>query len=156
MEAPSPTSFRPYLASTLVLLILGWGGLGLVVFTLPPFVWARWLFFALLTIALTGTALPAVWFLNLRFPSDPPAESSVLLRQAIWFGVYGAILAWLEANGVVTIWVALGLVLGFIAMEYIIRMIECSRWRPPIIQEEPPADIERPPAGNDPSAASDR
>jgi hypothetical protein len=146
MDAPS-SSFRPYLASTLVLLILGWGGLALIVFTLPPLVWIRWLFFALLTLALTGTALPAVWFLNLRFPSDPPVESSVILRQAIWFGVFGAILAWLEANGVVTIWIAIGLALGFIAIEYIIRMIERSRWRPPVITEEPsPTDESLPTA----------
>lgn len=126
------------------LLILGWGGLALVVLTLTPTVWARWLFFALLTLALTGAALPAVWFLNLRFPSDPPAEASVIVRQAIWFGVYGAVLAWLEANGVVTIWIALGLALGLIAVEYIIRMIERSRWHPPVIKEDLPPAAEPP------------
>ncbi len=146
MHDTSRPSFRPYLASMLGLLILGWGGLALVVFTLTPTVWARWLFFALLTLALTGTALPAVWFLNLRFPSNPPAESAVILRQAIWFGVYGAVLAWLEINGVVTIWIALGWALGLIAVEYIVRMIERSRWRPPVIAEETPPAPEPPPS----------
>lgn len=148
MDAPSSTSFRPYLAPTLVLFGLGWGGLGLTVFTLPPLVWARWLFFALLTLALTGTALPAVWYLNLRFPSNPPVESSVILRQAIWFGVYGAVLAWLEINGVVTIWIALGWALGLMAVEYIVRMIERSRWRPPVIPEDAPPPAE-PPTSDD-------
>ncbi|MEZ0395053.1 MAG: hypothetical protein ABWK53_01275 [Anaerolineales bacterium] len=148
MHASPPPSFRPYLASTLGLLILGWGGLALVVFTLTPTVWARWLFFALLTLALTGTALPVVWFLNLRFPSSPPAEWPVIVRQASWFGVYGAVLAWLEANGVVTLWIALGWALGLIVVEYIIRMIERSRWRPPVIAEETPPSAE-PPTSDD-------
>ena len=57
-------------------MIIGWGGLILLFFCfeIPPLVWARWGFFALWFIALTGTALPITYFLNLRFPSDPPAE----------------------------------------------------------------------------------
>jgi hypothetical protein len=137
MESHPLPSFRPYLSSTLTMLILGWGGLAVVVFGIPPAVWVRWAFFIFWTLALTGTALPATWFLNLRFPSDPPAESSVIVRQAIWVGVYGAILAWLEASSVVTIWIAIGLALGMIAIEYIIRMRERSRWRPPVTDAEP-------------------
>ena len=57
-------------------MILGWGGLALLIFffEVPPLVWARWGFFALWFIALTGTALPVVYFLNLRFSPDPPTE----------------------------------------------------------------------------------
>ena len=137
MEPRPQSSFRPYLAATLALLILGWGGLAAIILALPPTVWARWAFFILWTLALTGTALPATWFLNLRFPSNPPVESHVILRQAIWFGVFGTLLAWLEASSVVTIWMAFGLLLGLVAIEYIIRMVERSRWRPPVIDEGP-------------------
>ena len=58
------------------LIVVGWGGLALMVyvFQLPPVVWARWGFFVLWFVALTGAALPAAYFLNLRFPSEPPAE----------------------------------------------------------------------------------
>jgi hypothetical protein len=128
----APTA-RQYLSSSLFLMAAGWGGLVLLIFILglPPLVWARWAFFALLFTALTGTALPVVYFLNLRFPSDPPAESHSIVRQALWVGSYGCILAWLLLGRVMTFWVWIGLAGGLIAIEYIIRMRERALWRPP-------------------------
>lgn len=136
MDSRSPLSFRPFLASTILMLLFGWGGLALVVAFTEPLVWWRWTFFALWTVALTGAALPAAWFLNLRFPSQPPAEAHVIAREAIWFGVFGAILAWLELSLVVTLGMALGLVVGITAIEYLIRMRERAQWNPPVIFEE--------------------
>ncbi len=130
-------SFRPYLVSTIIMLVLGWGGLTLLVnFTLPT-VWPRWWFFVLWTLALTGTALPVAWFLNLRFPSDPPAGENVILRQAIWFGVYGSTLAWLQLGRLLNLEYIFGLAAGLAAIEYLIRMRERSRWQPPVISEQP-------------------
>lgn len=122
-----------YITSALILSLLGWGGLALIVlvFALPPLVWARWAFFALWLIGLTGIALPIVYFLNLRFPSSPPAESSAIVRQAIWVGVYGSVLLWLQLGHLITLWVWMGLAGGLIAIEYLIRLRERSRWRPP-------------------------
>jgi len=117
--------------------ILGWGGLALIILVLPPTVWVRWTLFICLTLALTGTALPAAWFLNLRFPSQPPAEPPVVVRQATWVGVYAAVLTWLETSSVVTIWIAIGLALGLAAIEVLIRMRECSRWKPPTVDDGP-------------------
>lgn len=131
---PQP-SFRSYLASCLALVILGWGGLFalIFVFQLPPFVWARWGFFVLGIMALTGTALPIVYFFNRRFPSKPPAEAGVIIRQALWVGIYGGTLAWLQLGRLVTLYVILGLAGGLIAIEYLIRLREQARWRPPDI-----------------------
>lgn len=114
-------------------MLAGWGGLGLLIFffQVPPVVWARWGFFALWFTALTGTALPIVYFLNLRFPSEPRAEPNAIVRQALWFGVYGATLAWLQLGQLATLWVWLGLAGGLIAIEYVIRSRERARWRPP-------------------------
>ena len=75
--------------------------------------------------------LPA-WFLNLRFPSKPLVGATVIMRQAIWFGVYVALLIWLQQERLVTIWTGLGLAAGLIAIEYFIRMRENARWQPPI------------------------
>lgn len=136
---PSP-SFRPFLTSTLTMFILGWGGLALLIYTTEPTVWPRWGFYILWTLALTGTSLPVTWFLNLRFPSDPPAGEYVILRQAIWFGVYGSTLAWLQLGHILTLWYVLGLALGLIAIEYLIRMRERSRWQPTPPPETQPTD----------------
>ncbi len=132
MPSQQPT-FRSYLVSTIILIFLGWGGLALLIFVfkVPPLVWARWGFFVLGIMALTGTALPIVYFFNRRFPSDPPAESNVIVRQALWVGVYGATLAWLQLGELVTLYVILGLAGGLIAVEYFIRIREKARWRPP-------------------------
>ena len=85
--------FKPFGLSALALAILGWGGLYVVITLTLPYVWARWGFFALLLMGLTGTALPVVYYLHRRFPTEPPAESNVIIRQATWVGVYGATLA---------------------------------------------------------------
>ncbi len=131
MENRSNSSFRSYIASSIILFILGWGGSALAVFMLTPTVWARWLLFFGSTLGVTSLALPVTWFLNLRFPSKPPVGATVVMRQAIWFGVYVALLIWLQQERLVTIWTGLGLAAGLIAIEYFIRMRENARWQPP-------------------------
>lgn len=126
-----PPSLRQYIYSSLFLILLGWGGLALLLTRTLPTVWPRWGFFALWFIALTGTALPLVFFLNLRFPSDPPVEPNVIVREAMWAGAYGATLAWLQLGHLVTLWVWMGLAGGIIAIEYFIRLREQARWQPP-------------------------
>jgi hypothetical protein len=132
MQHRPNSSFRTYIASTLILFIIGWGGSAMAVLMFTPTVWARWLLFFGSTLGLTSLALPATWFLNLRFPSNPPVGAAVIMRQAIWVGVYGALLIWLQQDRLVTIWTGLGLAAGLIAIEYFVRMRENARWQPPI------------------------
>lgn len=129
-------TFRSYLSSSITLILVGWGGLFLVLYFSLPFVWSRWGFFALAIMALTGTALPIVYFLHRRFPEDPPVEPNVIVRRSIWVGVYGATLAWLQLGRLVTLYVILGLAGGLIAAEYFIRVREKANRRPPMIEEE--------------------
>ncbi|MDD2923078.1 MAG: hypothetical protein PHQ36_12405 [Anaerolineales bacterium] len=128
------------LVDSLALILIGWGGLALIIFFfgVPPFVWARWSFFALGIIALTGTALPFIYFIHLRFPSDPPAETNVVTRQALWFGVYGATLAWLQLGRLVTLYVVFGLAFGLAAIEYFIRLREKTNRPLPTSDVNPP------------------
>ncbi|MGA2489627.1 MAG: hypothetical protein ABSF99_05505 [Anaerolineales bacterium] len=141
MEPRSNSSFRPYLASAISLFVLGSGAAAIAIFTLTPTVWARWLLFLGCTLGLTSLALPVTWFLNLRFPSEPPAGPYVVLRQAIWVGVYGVVLAWLQQVRLVTIWTGIGLAFGLVAIEYLVRMREKARWQPKSIpDEQPPVD----------------
>ena len=142
--------FRPFLAAAITLFVLGAGLFAVAVFALEPTVWPRWLLFFGGTLALTGLALPAAWFLNLRFPSDPPAGVAVVLRQAIWVGVYGVLLAWLQQARLVSLWSGLGLAGGLVAIEYLIRMREKARWSPPLAAEPTTAAAREANPGGDP------
>jgi hypothetical protein len=121
-------TFKQYILPALVLMFVGWSGLALIIFyfQIPPLVWARWGFFALGIMALTGTALPIVYFFHRRFPGDLPAEAHVITRQAVWVGVYGATLAWLQLGRLVTLYVIFGLAGGLVAIEYFIRLREST------------------------------
>lgn len=137
MDEPLP--FKPFGISALLLFLLGWGGLSVVLYLSVPLVWFRWGFFALLILAITGTVLPVVYFFHRRFPGDTPADSNIIVRQAVWFGVYGATLAWLQLGRLVTVYVVLGLAGGLIAFEYFIRLRERARWKPPVVSDDQPS-----------------
>ncbi len=145
MKTRPNSSFLPYLVSATLLVLLGFGLAAMAIIYLPPVVWARWLLFFGGTVGLTGLALPVTWFLNLRFPSEPPAGPNVILRQAIWVGVYGAVLVWLQQVRLVTPWTAFGLGLGFVAIEYLVRMRERARWQPKSVPDGQ-APVENKPA----------
>jgi len=130
------TTFRRYLYSTIALVFVGWGGLVALIYFSLPYVWSRWSFFVLSIMALTGTALPFVYFLHRRFPEEPPAESNVIVRQSLWVGVYGATLAWLQLGRLVTLYVILGLAGGLIAAEYFIRIREKANRRLPVFDDD--------------------
>ncbi len=131
--------FRSFGLSSLLLMMVGWGGLYLLVEYTLPYVWSRWGFFLLLMIAITGTLLPIVYFFHRRFPSEPPAEANVIVRQAMWFGVYSATLAWLQLGRLVTVYVILGLAGGLAAIEYFTRLREKARWKPPVPSDDQPS-----------------
>lgn len=129
-------SFKPFGLSSLVLMLIGWGGLYLLITETLPYVWPRWGFFVLALMAVTGAALPIVYFFHRRFPDEIPAEPGIIVRQALWFGIYGATLAWLQLGRLVTVYIVLGLAGGLAAIEYLIRLRERSRWKPPIPSDE--------------------
>ena len=113
-----------------MLSVIGWGGLILLIFMTLPTLGPRWLFFFLFTLALSGTALPVVYFFNRRFPSDPPVEGGVVLREAMWVGVYASLLAWLQMGRVLTSGLAFVLAMGLVVIEFLLRMGEHSQWSP--------------------------
>ena len=125
-------NFKPFGLSSLVLILVGWGGLFLLINYTRPSVWPRWGFFVLTFMAVTGTILPIVYFFHRRFPEQTPAEADVIVRQAMWFGVYAATLAWLQLDHFVTVYVILGLAGGLVAIEYFMRLREKSHWKPPV------------------------
>jgi hypothetical protein len=121
-----------FLPAAVILAVIGWAGLGYLVFFTVPTLGPRWLFFFLILLALTGTALPFVAFLNRRFPSAPPPTPSVVLRQSLWVGIYGTALSWLQIGRVLTPALAGLLALGLLLIEWLLRLREKAQWRPEV------------------------
>jgi hypothetical protein len=128
-DRPSP-EYRNLMIASGMLIASGWGGLYLLVITTLPTVGPRWLFFFLLTLAATGTALPFLWLLHRRFPARRPASSQVLLRQALWFAFFAALCTWLQVNRALTLPLALLIGSGVVALEWFVRLLERSLWSP--------------------------
>lgn len=129
-------SFLPILITGLVMALVGWGGLVALVLTTLPTLGPRWLFFFLLTLALSGTSLPVIHFLHRRFPSQPAAEIGVIIREAVLVSLYGNLIVWLQLgkvlNSALTIFLALGLGL----IEFFLRLRERTRFRPKEIAQD--------------------
>ncbi|HCU80757.1 MAG: hypothetical protein CL606_06910 [Anaerolineaceae bacterium] len=123
-----------YLAAS-TLMFVGWGGLlALLLFTVPT-VDARWMFFLLALSALTGTAIPFIIFLARRF-GKTPISVNVLIRRAIWVGVIGCILAWLQLGRALTWTISLLIVSVIVGIEWLIEIRERSLWNPDNVNEE--------------------
>lgn len=119
-----------YLPAVLLLILIGGGGLYLVMTSMLPTIGPRWLFFFFILLLVAGIFIPFTWLINRRFPSDPPAGPQVVVRQAVWFGVFAALLSWLQIGRVLTL--PLGTIMGtaLFLIEFLIRIWERSRWKP--------------------------
>ena len=112
------------------LMLLGWGALVFLFLLTEPSGGTRWAMFFSSMLAVTGTGLPVVAFLNRRFPSVPPPTLAVIVRQAIWIGLYFPTLTWLQIGRVMTPSLALLLAVGLLLIEGLLRLIERSLWKP--------------------------
>jgi hypothetical protein len=122
---------KPVLMVSLICGLTGWLGLALIVLFTVPTLGPRWLMFFLVTLAISGPALPVVHYLHRRFPSKPVATGSVLVREALWFGVYADILLWLQFGRALSFALSAFIAVGVIAIELIIRWRERTTWKPP-------------------------
>lgn len=115
-----------------ILAVGGWSGLVWLVVNTLPTVANRWTFYALLQIALTGTALPFVRLLHRRFSRRGGLfiTPGVLVRQATWFALFGTACVWLRIPRLLSIPVAVVLVLALVTIETLLRLRERTRWRP--------------------------
>jgi hypothetical protein len=126
----SVPSFVFFLTLGLIFALSGWGGIVyLFIFTLP-FLGYRWLFFLLFMFAVTGTAIPIVAYLHMRFPSHPTVKMETILREALMVGAYADLLAWLQLGRVLTFSISLFIAIGLIIVEVLLRVRESSQWTP--------------------------
>ena len=130
METSQTPPFRPILITSLILLGVGLVGLFLLFSLTVPTLGPRWLLFFLLTLVGSGVALPGAYFLNLRFPSNPPAGASILLREALWVGLYIDLLVWLQFGKVLNFALGALLLFGFAVIEFLLRLRERNRFDP--------------------------
>jgi len=132
METPpkATATFKDFLPAFLILIVTGGAGLALVtLFTLPT-LGPRWLFFFFLVLLGAGAALPAAYFLNIRFPTTPPAERPVIMREALWAGVFVSLMAWLRMGRVLTFPLGVIIAAVLVLVEVLLRLWERSRWKP--------------------------
>jgi hypothetical protein len=146
----TPSQQPSYFSLTLtawILALVGWAGLVSLMVFMPltptgnpshplPSSGARWLFFMLWLMALTGSAIPFVRYLHRRF-AHAPVVSSVLLRQALWVGLFGATCAWLQTGRLLNPAIAALIAAGLGGIEWFLRMREHSRWAPESESDEP-------------------
>jgi hypothetical protein len=116
--------------AAVILTVLGWSGLYAILNYTEPSGGTRWAFFFFGVTALTGIMLPITAYLNRRFPSTPPATTWVVLRQALWVGIYIPTLLWLRLAHLASFSLALLLAAGLILIEWLLRLRERSQWRP--------------------------
>lgn len=128
-EQPSP-NYSGLMLAAILLSTAGCGGLFLLLTGTRPTLGPRWLFYFLGTAGITGIALPFLWLLNKRFHPETPALPLVLLRRALFVGLYAAICIWLEMNRMLNLSLALLLALGLIGIEWFLHLVERSIWRP--------------------------
>lgn len=123
-----PSSFLPFFVAGAVLAFIGWFGIASLVLLSQPTLGPRWLFIFFAVLAGSGTALPFVHYLNKRFPSKPPVDGAIITRQAVWFGIYFALLIWLQLGRVITFAMAVLIGAGFAVIELLLRMNETARF----------------------------
>jgi hypothetical protein len=127
---PRIDRFIDYLPAIFGLIIFGAGGLAVLLVQTLPTIFPRWLFIFFLVNLVTGLFMPLTYFLNKRFPSKPLADRNVIIRQSLWFGIYAAVLAWLQLGRALTFPLAVILGAALILVEMLLRMWERSRWKP--------------------------
>jgi hypothetical protein len=116
------------LIAALALSVGGWLGVYYLVTNMLPRVGPRWAFFMMLFMAITGTVLPFVRYLNVRFTPiyDELPPGGVLVRQSIWVGLFVVTCAWLQIPRVLTLPIAFFLALAFIVIEIFLRSREIA------------------------------
>ena len=130
MRAHRKPTYKSLLPAALLMALFGWGGLIIVISQTLPTLGPRWLFFFFSVLAITGTVLPIAAYLNLRFPAAPAVNESTVLREALFMGIFITTLTWLQLNRASSAPIALILAIGFVVIDWLIRMREQSRWEP--------------------------
>jgi hypothetical protein len=120
--------FGKMLVTTLLLGLIGIGGLLFIFLTMEPTLGPRWLFFFFLTIAGAGLALPIVYIIHRR-TAKQYVPSKVILREAIFFGIFLDLFAWLQIGRISSNLIMILLAGGLVLLEVFLRMAEKATFK---------------------------
>ena len=118
--------------ASLLMFIAGWGGLAYLVVAMRPRIGGEiWLFFILLQIAVTGTAIPVVRLVSERLaPADnSSALTGVVVRRSVWIGIIVVTCAWLMIPRYLSLPISLLVILVFVVIEVFLRNRELANER---------------------------
>ena len=89
-----------------------------------------WIFFVLLHMAITGTAIPLVRYINVRFTPirAPLPPGGIIVRQSVWIGLYLVVCAWMQIPRVLTPIVAL-----LLALVLLMTFPQIALWLPELL-----------------------
>lgn len=127
---------RTILPFALLTGLSGWVGVIYLMTQTKPTLSHRWFFFCAVVIAVTGTSAPVVALLNRLFSTRTPVGFGMVVREALWIGIYFAALIWLNKGQVLTLSLAVVLAVGFILVEILLRLRIRSEWHPGKFPEE--------------------
>ena len=130
MDSRNNSALTSILITSAILFSVGVLGLILLFNLTVPTLGPRWLMFFLGTMAICGLMLPLAYFLNVRFPSEPPAKAGVLLREALFVAFYIDLLIWLQFGKSLNFATGLFILVGFVLIEVLLRWRERSRFAP--------------------------
>lgn len=120
------------LLASLLMFVIGWGGLLFLVITARPRIGGEiWLFFILLQIAVTGTAIPILCLISqrLRPVDDRVPLAGVVVRRGVWIGIIVVTCAWLMIPRYMSLPILLILILLFVVIEVFLRNRELANER---------------------------
>jgi hypothetical protein len=126
---PSPT-FKTILPLALTLGLPGWIGLIYLMTQTLPDLGNRWLFYIFLVIAITGTSLPIVAYLNRVATPFGPATFEIVVRESTILGIYTGVILWLNKGQILSFGLALILAIGLFLIELLLRLRYRSEWHP--------------------------
>ena len=120
--------FGKILISSIFLTTLGGGGLSFIFIFFEPTLGPRWMFFFFLTIIGAGIALPISYLIQRRF-ANQIVPGKVLIREAILFGVFLTLIAWLQLGRILTNLIIVITAVGFMLLEMLLRMAEKATFK---------------------------
>jgi hypothetical protein len=129
MRSPFLSPISKFLFTAIVLLVIGGGGLLVLFFFTEPTLGPRWLFFFFLTLVASAVTLPLVYLIQRRIAHQRVADG-VIIREAILFGIFIDLMAWLQLGRVLNGMIAIFLAVGFIVLEVLLRLSETALFKP--------------------------
>jgi len=132
MERSPVGEQRGMLLASLLMFIVGWGGLFYLVASTRPRIGGEiWLFFILLQIAVTGAAIPLVRLISRRLAPADESEPlpGVVVRRSVWIGIIAVTCFWLMIPRYLSLPLLLIIILLFAVIELFLRNRELGNER---------------------------